>query len=277
MVCRDARGNSLYLAVAAVVLLVVLIGTAADATTRIVPIGDSITKGMINTDDGGNHPTYRYWLYNSLRSNGNNFDFVGSWSEPELPVRLVRPAERGARGVHHRRNPERGVKDDPSHLSDWLPRYSAPNVALILLGTNDVLAQVPRRTRFSNMNGHRPDPPEPEPEHQDLHREDPADGRQLPQPELGAVRVQRPSPRVCQQLEYGSVAGHGRGLLQRVQRHRAQPGAAVHPPERRGRTADRQPVLQCHRKLRRVREHGDAGAHADADVQLCDLGTQDDR
>ena len=62
MVCRDARGNSLYLAVAAAVLLVVLVGTAVDATTRIVPIGDSLTKGMLDTDDGGMHPTYRYWL-----------------------------------------------------------------------------------------------------------------------------------------------------------------------------------------------------------------------
>ncbi len=44
--------------------------------------------------------------------------------------------------------------DDPNHyLATWLPTYSAPDVALILLGTNDVLAQVPLSTRFSNMHG----------------------------------------------------------------------------------------------------------------------------
>ena len=43
--------------------LALLIVGAADATTRIVPLGDSLTKGMLDTDDGDMHPTHRYWRW----------------------------------------------------------------------------------------------------------------------------------------------------------------------------------------------------------------------
>ena len=86
MSCRDAHGRSFCLVLVAAVLLVLVLGTVADATTRIVPLGDSLTKGMLDTDDGQMHPTYRYWLWNKLRPAGYDVDFVGFWSEPNFPV-----------------------------------------------------------------------------------------------------------------------------------------------------------------------------------------------
>ena len=62
MSCTGAHRNSLCLIAVAAVLLVLVVGAAADASTRIVPIGDSLTSGG-SVDDGGVHPTYRYWLY----------------------------------------------------------------------------------------------------------------------------------------------------------------------------------------------------------------------
>ncbi len=147
MVCRDARGNSLYLAVAAAVLLVVLVGTAADATTRIVPIGDSITSGG-SVDDGGVHPTYRYWLYTKLRTNGYDVDFVGSRSDPDFPGYSFDKAHEGHGGYTIE-----GIVDGVGtggKLSTWLAGYY-PDIALVLIGTNDVLANTNMDTRFSNL------------------------------------------------------------------------------------------------------------------------------
>ena len=141
-----------YLCVVAAVLLALVAGATADATTRIVPLGDSITKGMLHTDDGASHPTYRYWLWQKLRSNGYDVDFVGSWSEPNFPGYSFDQQNEG-HGGYTIGGILNGVPDDPSHyLSTWLRSYT-PDVALVVLGTNDVLANTAMSTRFSNLNG----------------------------------------------------------------------------------------------------------------------------
>jgi parallel beta-helix repeat protein len=136
--------------VVVLILLVFIVGGAADATTRIVPLGDSLTKGMLDTDDGGSHPTYRYWLWNKLKSNGYDVDFVGSWSVPDFPGYSFDKANEG-HGGYTIGGILNGVGTG-GKLSTWLNTYT-PDVALVLIGTNDVLAQTPMETRFSNLNG----------------------------------------------------------------------------------------------------------------------------
>ena len=148
MTCRTSIGRPLWLLLAVFVLLFLFVG-AVDATTRIVPLGDSLTKGMLDTDDGGMHPTYRYWLWNKLRSNGYDVDFVGSWNVPNFPVSFDKDNE------GHGGYTIGGILDGVGtggRLSTWLSGYN-PDMALVLLGTNDVLAQTPMAIRFSNLNG----------------------------------------------------------------------------------------------------------------------------
>ncbi len=57
----------------------------ADASVKIMPLGDSITKGSVMTAEQARHPTYRYWLWNDLKENGYDVDFVGSWKMPNFP------------------------------------------------------------------------------------------------------------------------------------------------------------------------------------------------
>ena len=148
MTCRPVHGRLLWLVVAALVLLVLFV-SSVDATTRIVPVGDSLTKGMLDTDDGGMHPTYRYWLWNKLRTNGYDVDFVGSWSEPNFPVSFDKANE--GHGGYTIGGILNGV-GTAGKLSTWMNSYT-PDMALVLLGTNDVLAQTPMATRFSNLDG----------------------------------------------------------------------------------------------------------------------------
>ncbi len=129
--------------------MALLIGGAVDATTRIVPLGDSLTKGTLDTDDGDMHPTYRYWLWEELRENGFDVDFVGSSSSPNFPVSFDKAHE------GHGGYTIGGIVDgvgSGGKLSSWLNGYR-PDIALVLLGTNDVLHQTPMATRFEDMDG----------------------------------------------------------------------------------------------------------------------------
>ncbi len=143
-----SRRPRTWLVLSAFLIFALLIGGAVDATTRIVPIGDSLTKGMLDTDDGDMHPTYRYWLWDKLRSNGYAVDFVGSSTAPNFPVSFDKANE--GHGGFTIGGIVNGVGSG-GKLSSWLSGYK-PDIALVLIGTNDVLHQTPMATRFENMN-----------------------------------------------------------------------------------------------------------------------------
>lgn len=136
--------------VLAALLLLFLLGTAADAATRIVPLGDSLTKSMIGTDDGGVHPSYRYWLWEKLNNNGYNVDFVGSSTAPTFPGYSFDQGNEGHGGYTIGEIVNGVSGSGEGKLSSWLTGYY-PDVALVLIGTNDVLWDIPMDTRFSNL------------------------------------------------------------------------------------------------------------------------------
>jgi lysophospholipase L1-like esterase len=124
--------------------------TAVSATVHILPLGDSLTKGMTDTPEDANLPSYRYWLYNDLKSAGYDFDFVGSWTEPNFAFSFDQHNE--AHGGYTTDGILNGASDDPAQgkLSQWLTGYHA-DVVLLMIGTNDVLHQVPTDTSVSNI------------------------------------------------------------------------------------------------------------------------------
>lgn len=135
---------------ALLVLLLLLVAGTADATVRILPLGDSMTKGSTQTAAETSHPTYRYWLWQQLQ--GRDVDFVGSWTAPNFPVDFDQDNE--GHGGYMTGGILNGVPDDPRQgkLADWLGKYGF-DVALVMLGTNDVLNAVPTAESVRNLEG----------------------------------------------------------------------------------------------------------------------------
>lgn len=132
---------ALLLMIALVLCLGLAFTPAATAAVKIMPLGDSLTKGLTDTTEAASHPTYRYWLWNELKSAGYDVDFVGSWTDPNFNLNFDQNSE--GHGGYTTSGILDGVEGDTQgHLSDWLLRYT-PDVALVMLGTNDVLNNVP--------------------------------------------------------------------------------------------------------------------------------------
>ncbi|ACL16342.1 DUF3821 domain-containing protein [Methanosphaerula palustris] len=132
---------ALLLMIALVFCLGLAFTPAVTATVKIMPLGDSLTKGLTDTTEAASHPTYRYWLWNELKSAGYDVDFVGSWTDPNFNLDFDQDNE--GHGGYTTSGILDGVDGDTQgHLSDWLTHYT-PDVALVMLGTNDVLNDVP--------------------------------------------------------------------------------------------------------------------------------------
>ncbi|MEN6517813.1 MAG: SGNH/GDSL hydrolase family protein [Methanospirillum sp.] len=150
MMGRPLLRSGLGRALAVSLLLVLLLGSAADAATRIVPLGDSLTRSMTVTDDGGVHPSYRYWLLTRLNDNGYSVDFVGSLTSPSFPGYSFDLGNEGHGGYTIGEIVDGVAGSGEGRLSSWLTGYF-PDVALVLIGTNDVLADTPMDTRYANL------------------------------------------------------------------------------------------------------------------------------
>ena len=122
------------------------------ATVKIMPLGDSITKGSVMTEEQAKHPTYRYWLWNDLKKGGYDVDFVGSWRMPNFP-NVSFDQDNEGHGGYTSDEILHGVPNDrwePGYLSDWIRGYDY-DMVLLLVGTNDVLHGVPTNQSVVNL------------------------------------------------------------------------------------------------------------------------------
>ena len=125
---------------------------AASGTVKIMPLGDSITKGSINTPEEAKQPTYRYWLWNDLKKNGFDVDFVGSWKMPNFP-NVSFDQDNEGHGGYSTDEILHGVTDqqwEPGYLAEWTMNYDY-DMVLLLIGTNDVLRGVPTNETVLNL------------------------------------------------------------------------------------------------------------------------------
>ena len=116
--------------------LLLFMPTARADTIHILPLGDSITQG--GRQDREEY-TYRFPLFKMLKDAGVDFTFVGS-QEKGLQPGAAWPDYKGlpfdARHEGHYGWKTGAVRD---HLREWIPKWrSAPDIALIHLGTNDL-------------------------------------------------------------------------------------------------------------------------------------------
>jgi len=100
------------------------------AQLRIMPLGDSITRG-----EGPAPPWsgYRDDLYTLLNNEGWNFDFVGSQSD--------------GTGFDTDHEGHGGWRTDQinANINNWLNQYD-PDIVLLHIGTNDVSQEKPNST-----------------------------------------------------------------------------------------------------------------------------------
>lgn len=119
----------------------VCFGLAAPVTAavQIYPLGDSITYGDVH--DGQSYPSYRYWLWNDLKSKGFDVDFIGSQHGPDYGF-VFDTDNDGHAGYTSAR--------ELAELPTWLPGLH-PDIVLLHLGTNDVLEGVPQSETIGNI------------------------------------------------------------------------------------------------------------------------------
>jgi len=119
--------TGLILIVVSGVLLGCLSGqTVADEPVRIMPLGDSITRGFCSTNLNG----YRKPLYNKLVSSGYSVDFVGSQTDGDFEDHN----HEGHGGWHASGGPYGGLLP---YVYGWLVNTPA-NIILLHIGTNDI-------------------------------------------------------------------------------------------------------------------------------------------
>ena len=125
---------------------------AAAGTVKIMPLGDSITKGSVSTPQEAKYPTYRYWLWNDLVDNGYDVDFVGSWSSPDFK-NFTFDQDNEGHGGYSTDEILHGIPEDKwesGHLSQWIQGYEY-DIVLLQIGTNDVVREVPLNETVTNI------------------------------------------------------------------------------------------------------------------------------
>jgi len=103
-----------------------LIG-APNAPLKIMPLGDSITYGVVNTNAGDRESGgYRTYLYNAFIRDGLSVDFVGS----------VNSGPDSLADKDHEGHPGYRIPKIASGINAWLDTYK-PDVIPLMIGTND--------------------------------------------------------------------------------------------------------------------------------------------
>ena len=111
----------------------------AEAQTRILPLGDSVTSSFAP------YSSYRYWLWHDLVDAGINADFVGT----QHGVAGGTPQNTDY-DQDHEGHPGWTTEDALANI-DTIAAATQPDVVLIDLGANDVMEGVPRETTVTNL------------------------------------------------------------------------------------------------------------------------------
>ena len=119
-------------ALSCAILMVAMSNRVEAAKLRIMPLGDSITQGHSSTDTAG----YRGLLWEGLKSAGYDVDYVGTRAVDPGTISGMDPDHEG-HGGWCITDPSGNGSSILDKLPSWLGEVDAPNVILVLLGTND--------------------------------------------------------------------------------------------------------------------------------------------
>ncbi|MEM9385519.1 MAG: GDSL-type esterase/lipase family protein [Pseudomonadota bacterium] len=138
---KPMRSKAL-MSLAALASGVMLLWGQADAATRILPLGDSRVQG-----GRPEFESYRYELWKRLVTEGADIDLIGPRFD-DAPYRpfMGEPFDRNHAGVGGFT-----TADVLSTLNDTLDMIEVPDVVLLGIGGNDLLAGIPVRTAVTNV------------------------------------------------------------------------------------------------------------------------------
>jgi|GEM_PF-245363 len=124
------------------ILLVMPAASAQTPVVRILPLGDSITRGNndVNYPNGDIPGGYRKDLGNKLKTAGVPFDFVGTQTDNV------------ASGMDPDHSGMNGFRTDQTLANLSTSLALAPEVVLMHLGTNDILQSIPVTTAAANLD-----------------------------------------------------------------------------------------------------------------------------
>lgn len=114
---------------------------------KIMPLGDSITRGLVRDIEDEYHGGYRKYLAEILTSNGYSFEFVGYQSDD--PVKNIFRYEGGngyVIGGNDVSSPDQIYQNVQRSLDTW-----KPDVILLLIGTNDLLINDNESVEFASI------------------------------------------------------------------------------------------------------------------------------
>ncbi len=135
-------GSPLRLCAVVLAAFPVMIITAWSQTAKIMPLGDSITRGTndVNFPNSDIPGGYRKNLHTLLTGGGFSFDFVGTGNDNPAP------------GMDPDHNGTNGIRTDEvlANLTAWMAVQ--PDTVLMMLGTNDVIQNVPIATIANNLS-----------------------------------------------------------------------------------------------------------------------------
>ncbi len=128
---KKTQINTVYVSLCIILLLLCCFSalTAAGEPVRIMPLGDSITRGWYGSP---NSHGYRKPLYDRLTNAGHSFDFVGSQTDGNF----ADPHHEGRDGWHADTT---GTNDILGQVYNWLTANPA-DIVLLHIGTNDITA-----------------------------------------------------------------------------------------------------------------------------------------
>ncbi len=130
-----------FLVTVTAVVLPASLARAQSPVAKVMPLGDSITRGTndINYPNGSIPGGYRRELGIRLGNGGYLYDFVGEKSDNAAP------------GMDPHHNGNDGYRTDQilANLSTWLAVN--PDVVLLKAGTNDILQDKPVATTLTNL------------------------------------------------------------------------------------------------------------------------------
>ena len=112
--------------------------SSADALTRIMPLGDSITRGSSSGESENDlQISYRKALWDKLVASGYDVDFVGSQNSGSFIFGALDPADHEGHGGWTDDEIVNGRLTDPGagKLDEWLADHQ-PDVVLLHIGTN---------------------------------------------------------------------------------------------------------------------------------------------
>ncbi len=122
-----------------------VLAVPAGAAMKIMPLGDSITRGGPGADTA--FASYRYYLDASLRASGYGADFVGSLASDY--TRFIFDQQHEGHGGYTTGMMVGTPSFSP--LVSWLAASPTPEIVLLHVGTNDALNGVPVAARLANV------------------------------------------------------------------------------------------------------------------------------